>query len=63
MGMLTKPTLTVEENLDACVTPVVKANFGKAYASVRRKMITDEATYTRARKECIFSHHLPSQRP
>ncbi len=46
MGMLTKPTLTVEENRDACVTPVVKANFGNAYASVRRKMITDETTYT-----------------
>jgi len=44
--MLTKPTLTVEENLNLCVTSFVKANFGKAYTSVKKKMIADEASYT-----------------
>ncbi len=58
MGMLIKPTLTVKENLDSCVTPVVQANFGKAYASVKRKMIADEASYCvrgRTQKMHLFS--------
>jgi hypothetical protein len=58
MGMLTKPTFSVAENIDSCVTRVVKANFGKHYASVRKKMITDEASYIihgRTQKMHLFS--------
>jgi hypothetical protein len=60
MGMLTKPTLTVEENLDACVTTDVRANFGKVYDSVRQKMITDEKNYTARGRTQRMHLFLPS---